>query len=290
MFSPFRALGRLIVYIGWTLLLMPAQALSLLFNLPLAKRLPRIYHRSCCRIMDLELVVQGRQETGPSTLFVANHTSYLDISVLGAAVAGSFVAKAEVSGWPLFGWLAKLQRTVFVDRRPTQAGKQKDAITARLEKGERLILFPEGTTSDGNRVLPFKRALFAVAQQRIDDKPLAVQPVSIAYSGFSNLPMDRDMRPTFAWYGDMELMPHAWRFLGAGTLTVVVQFHPAVTIEDAGGDRRKLAEMCEETVSDGVSVALAGALPAKTQRRFASLRRKAGGKDGGKTAEPSVRG
>ena len=86
--------------------------LCLLLGLPPAKRLPRIYHRVCCRIMSLRLVVQGRQETGPSTLFVANHTSYIDISVLGAAISGSFVAKAEVAGWPLFGWLAKLQRAL----------------------------------------------------------------------------------------------------------------------------------------------------------------------------------
>ena len=284
------AVVRLLFYVGLTLPCMPIQAVLVAIGARASVGFAQGYHRLVCRIFGIRLDVRGRVARQKPLLIVANHTSYLDIEILGALVRGSFVAKAEVATWPMFGWLAKLQRTVFVDRRPTQAGKQKDAITARLEKGERLILFPEGTTSEGNRVLPFKRALFAVAQQRIDDKPLAVQPVSIAYSGFSNLPMDRDMRPTFAWYGDMELMPHAWRFLGAGTLTVVVQFHPAVTIEDAGGDRRKLAEMCEETVSDGVSVALAGALPAKTQRRFASLRRKAGGKDGGKTAEPSVRG
>jgi len=278
------AILRLVLYVGLTLPCMPIQAVLVAIGARASVGFAQGYHRLVCRIFGIRLDVRGRMAKNKPLLIVANHSSYLDIEILGALVRGSFVAKAEVARWPLFGWLARLQRTVFVERRPSQTGKQKDAITQRLEKGERLILFPEGTTSDGNRVLPFKRALFAVAQQEIDGKPLAVQPVSIAYAGFSNLPMDRDMRPTFAWYGDMELMPHAWRFLGAGTLTVIVQFHPAVTIADAQGDRRKLAAICEEVVADGVADALAGALPAKTRLRFASLRKLARKKGSDKPA------
>ncbi|MDA0219422.1 MAG: lysophospholipid acyltransferase family protein [Proteobacteria bacterium] len=278
------AVVRLVLYVALTLPCMPIQAVLVAIGARASVGFAQGYHRLVCRIFGIRLDVRGRIARDKPLLIVANHTSYLDIEILGALVRGSFVAKAEVARWPLFGWLAKLQRTVFVDRRPSQAGKQKDAITRRLEGHGRLILFPEGTTSDGNRVLPFKRALFAVAQQEIEGKPLTVQPVSVAYAGFSNLPMDRDMRPTFAWYGDMDLLPHAWRFLGAGTLTVIVQFHPALTIADAGGDRRRLAAMCEETVAQGVADALAGALPAKTRRRFASLRKLAGKKSGDKPA------
>lgn len=262
MFSPFRALGRLIVYIGWTLLLMPIQALALLLNLPLARRLPRIYHRNCCRIMALELVVQGRQETGPSTLFVANHTSYLDISVLGAAVAGSFVAKAEVSDWPLFGWLAKLQRTVFVDRRVSATATQRDEIGSRLDAGDSLILFPEGTSGDGNRILPFKSALFSVAQIEVEGRPITVQPVSVAYTKLEGLPMGRALRPFFAWYGDMEMGGHVWRMLGLGGFTVVVTFHEPVTIAEFGS-RKELATHCRTAIAAGLAAALSGrALPA----------------------------
>lgn len=275
------ALLRVVLYAALTLPAMPIQAVLIVIGARASVGFAQAYHRLACRVLGIRLDVRGRLARDKPLLIVANHTSYLDIEVLGALVRGSFVAKAEVASWPLFGILAKLQRTVFVDRRPTQAGKQKDAITQRLEKGERLILFPEGTTSDGNRVLPFKRALFAVAQQEIRGKPLAVQPVSIAYAGFSNLPMDRHTRPLFAWYGDMDLLPHVWRFLGAGTLTVIVQFHAPVTMADVGGDRRLLAAHCEQVVADGVAEALSGALPAKTRKRFARLRklgRKAPGK------------
>ena len=98
-------------------------------------------------------------------LFAANHISYLDITVLGSLLDASFIAKTEVAGWPLFGWLARLQRSVFIDRRARSTAHQRDSIAARLAAGEALILFPEGTSGDGNRLLPFKSALFSVADQ-----------------------------------------------------------------------------------------------------------------------------
>jgi 1-acyl-sn-glycerol-3-phosphate acyltransferase len=269
------ALARVALYVGLTLACMPVQAVFVLVGARAAGVFPQMYHRLVCRILGIRLDVRGKITRDRPTLVIANHTSYLDIEVLGALVRGSFVAKAEISGWPFFGWLAKLQRTVFVDRRKSQAGQHKDAIDRRLAKGDRLILFPEGTTSDGNRILPFKRALFEVAKRRIGDKAVTVQPVSIAYARFSNLPMDRDMRPTYAWYGDMDLLPHAWRMVGAGVVTVVVQFHPTLTIDDCDGDRRKLAARCEEIIGEGVARALSGNLPERRRGRFGRLRRKA---------------
>ncbi len=257
---------RALLYLGWTFLCLPAQAALILFGARASHTLPQIYHRVVLDILGLRLDVRGRPERRRPCIFAANHSSYLDIEVLGALIRGSFVAKAEIRDWPFFGLLARLQRTVFVDRRPSQAGRHRSAIERRLEAGERLILFPEGTTGDGNRVLPFKRALFAAA--RHGGRSVAVQPVSIAYARFSNLPMDRELRPCYAWYGDMELLPHVWQMLKAGVATVVVQFHPALTIEEAGGDRRQLAERCQEAVADGVAAALAGRLPPR-RRRFA---------------------
>ena len=257
MFSPLRALARLALYVGWTGLLMPVQGACLLLRLPFAKRLPRIYHRACCRILSLRLVVRGRLETGPSTLFVANHTSYLDISVLGATIPGSFVAKAEVADWPLFGWLAKLQRTVFVDRRTSATATQRDEIARRLDIGDSLILFPEGTSSDGNRTLPFKSALFGVAQIEVGGRPITVQPVSVAYTLLEGLPMGRALRPYFAWYGDMEMARHIWQLLALGSFTVVVTFHEPVTIAQFGS-RKEMAAHCQAVVAGGLAAALSG--------------------------------
>ena len=128
-------------------------------------------------------------------LFAANHISYTDITVLGSVIPGSFIAKAEVANWPFFGWLAKLQRSVFVDRQVRSTATQRDAIGERLAAGDALILFPEGTSGDGNRVLPFKSALFAAAQQGEDCPPVIVQPVSLAYVRLDGMPIGRALSP-----------------------------------------------------------------------------------------------
>lgn len=270
--AAIRALG----YVCFTLACLPVQIVLVTLGARASHAFPQFYHRIVLRILGIRLDIRGRVSRERPCLFVANHTSYLDIEILGALVRGSFVAKSEVGNWPGFGMLAKLQRTVFVDRRRSQAGKHKTAIQERLEAGERLILFPEGTTSDGNKILPFKRALFAVAQQRVNDKPVAVQPISIAYAGFSNLPMDRELRPYYAWYGDMDLVPHAWEMLKTGVVTIIVQFHPPISIDDAGGDRRVLAEQCQEIIGDAVATALSGRLAPKRQRGLGGRLKKAG--------------
>ena len=196
--------------------------------------------------------------TGP-VLFACNHTSYTDIAILGSLLPASFVAKAEVAGWPLFGILAKLQRTVFVARRGARAAEQRDEMIRRLERGDNLILFPEGTSSDGNAVLPFKSALFSVAQVKPNGRPLRVQPVSVAYTRLDGMPVGRALRPYFAWYGDMTLAPHFWQVAGLGPATVDVVFHEPVTI-DRYGSRKQLADHCYEVVAAGVSAANAGRL------------------------------
>jgi 1-acyl-sn-glycerol-3-phosphate acyltransferase len=252
-----RALPRLVVYLSWTLLGLPFQFVAVAMGLRLAERIPLLYHRGVCRIIDVRVARRGRMSTMRPTLFVCNHTSYLDISVLGALIPGSFIAKREVASWPLFGLLAKLQRSVFVERRPDRAAEHRDEMAERLAAGDNLIFFPEGTSNDGNRVLPFKSALFAVAERVSRDAPLTVQPVSIAYTKVSGLPMLRHTRPIFAWYGDMELAGHLWRMIGHGPVTVEVEFHPAVTA-DQFGSRKLLAAHCHAAIAAGVSAAIHG--------------------------------
>jgi 1-acyl-sn-glycerol-3-phosphate acyltransferase len=172
-------------------------------------------------------------------------------------VPGSFVAKQEVAGWPIVGVLAKLQRSVFVERDRRRVATHRDDMRERHQAGDLLILFPEGTSNDGNRVLPFKSSFFAVAEKPIGGRTLAVQPVSLTYTRLNNLPMGRHLRPLFAWYGDMELAPHLWRMLGVGPITIVIEFHSPVSIEDFAS-RKTLAAHCHAEVTAGVSRALAG--------------------------------
>lgn len=255
--SPLRSFVRLFLYLSFTLPLMPVQALALALRHPLRTELPLWYHRRCCKIVGFRIERRGRQSRAHPTLYVANHASYFDIMVLGAQIRGSFVAKAEVARWPLFGQLAKLQRTVFVARQRAAVARQREEITARLRAGDDLILFPEGTSDDGNRVLPFKSALFAAVDTEGGGPPLTIQPVSIAYTRLDGMPMGRYLRPFFAWYGDMEMGGHLWRALGLGKVTVVVHYHPPVT-SDAFPSRKALSDYCFGQVSAGVSAALSG--------------------------------
>ncbi len=255
--STLRAFGRLLAYLGLTMPLMPVQALAVRFAWPLRESMPRWYHRRCCRILGFRVERRGRQSRVHPTLYVANHVSYFDITVLGSLIPGSFVAKSEVASWPLFGRLAKLQRTVFVERRGREAGTHRDEISNRLRAGTNLILFPEGTSGDGNRVLPFKSALFAVAERHPSGQPLCVQAVSVSYTRLDGVPMGRYLRPFLAWFGDMDLAWHLWHAVGLGRVTVVVEFHEPVTIDDFNS-RKDLARHCEDVVALGVATALAG--------------------------------
>jgi 1-acyl-sn-glycerol-3-phosphate acyltransferase len=256
--SPLRALRRLALYLGWTLLVGPVQAAAAALNRPLSATLSVRYHRGCVRIVGLRVETRGRMAANGPTLFVSNHSSYLDIIVLGASIKGSFVAKREVAGWPLFGLLAKLQRTVFIDRDARrEVPAQRDEMRRRLEAGDNLILFPEGTSDDGNRVLPFKSALFSVAAIEIEGRPITVQPVSIAYTRLDGVPLGRALRPMFAWYGGMTLMPHLWAMLGLGNATVEVDLHPPVTLRQFAS-RRALSDHCQRVIAEGVAGAISG--------------------------------
>ena len=255
--SPARACLRMLGYLALTVPLLPVQAVAVMLRLPLARGLPVTYHRLVCRILGIRVRIRGRLAEARPMLVVANHTSYLDIEVLGALLPASFIAKAEIAGWPFFGWLAKLQRSVFIERRSSKTREHKDEIEKRLLEGDVLILFPEGTSDDGNRLLPFRSALFSVAERRIEGRPLVVQPVSLAYTRLDGMPMGRSFRPFFAWYGDMALASHLWRMLGMGVLTAEVIFHDPLTIDGFAG-RKAMAEHCWRIVSEGVATLLVG--------------------------------
>ena len=260
--SATRSAARLATYVLWTAILIPVQWVLLKLRSPAALRLPKFYHLVCTRILGFDLQVIGRPSTDRPTLFVSNHSSYLDITILGALIEGSFVAKSDVAAWPFFGTLARLQRTVFVDRKRSKTAKQRDSIQGRLQQGDGLILFPEGTSSDGNRTLPFKSALFSVAAIEVTEangghRAITVQPVSIACTALDGIPLGRELRPLYAWYGDMSLVPHLWIVAGLGRLTVAVEFHAPVRA-DQFASRKALAEHCYEAVSNGVAAMITG--------------------------------
>ena len=258
-----RAALVLIGFLAWTGITAPIQMILRRVSEPGARVFPQIYFRGVCAILGIKVNARGSLVRDRPLLIAANHTSYFDIVVLGSLGPLSFISKSEVAEWPLFGILAKLARTVFVEReRRAKTAAHRDMIHARLSSGDSLVLFPEGTSSDGNRVLPFKSALIGAAQpsRTLDDAsmpPILVQPVAVAYTRLHGLPMGRHFRPFFAWYGDMELVPHLWEAFCLGPFDVDVHFYPPVTFSQFGS-RKEMATYCETMVTAGVGHALSG--------------------------------
>lgn len=276
-----RAFGILAVFLAVTLFSIPWQGWAVRSGLKRRKTFPNRYHRFVARLFGIRLRVIGTPVQGQGVLMVANHTSWLDIVVFSAAARLSFVAKAEVATWPFFSTLARLQETVFVERtRRAQTGQARDQIRERLLAGDALVLFPEGTSSDGNRVLPFKSALMGAVEATVGAdskghaKHVLVQPVSTAYVGLHGIPMGRENRPLFAWYGDMELVPHLWECLLTGPVDVVLEFHKPISI-DTVGNRKQLAAIAEAVVRRGQARALAGFADGPTPERPAEDETKA---------------
>ena len=206
-----RVIRRMVSILLWTLLAIPIQFVCL--QLPGAGKVhfARCYWAVFAWLMGIQVRVIGeraRQADGRPVLFVSNHSSWLDIPVLGGRLDACFIAKDDVGRWPVISTIAKLGRSVFVSRARGSTGRERTALVDRLAAGDNLLLFPEGTTSDGARVLPFRSAFFAIAEgQR---RPI-VQPVSIVYDRLGGLPTGRANRPLFSWYGDMDIASHFWQ-------------------------------------------------------------------------------
>ncbi|PPD00724.1 MAG: 1-acyl-sn-glycerol-3-phosphate acyltransferase [Hyphomicrobium sp.] len=254
-----RASAVLTGFFALTLPLMPVQSVLLRVAPQAARRFPHWYHRQVCRILGIRLVVDGAVKAGAPVLLVSNHTSWLDIISLSALAPVSFVAKKEVGRWPFVSSLARLQRTVFVDRTRRQAaGEATDEIMARLSQGDTIVLFAEGTSSDGNRVLPFKTSLFgAVKGPQAMGSNTVVQTAAVVYTHRRGLPLSRADRPRVGWYGDMEMQSHAWDVLKSGPLTVTIKVSEPVPL-DTYADRKDLAIQSERAVRQAVHGILRG--------------------------------
>jgi len=208
--------------------------------------------RSAFVILGMGYRTEGRQMKDAGVV-VANHSSWLDIIALNARKRVYFVSKAEVARWPGIGWLARATGTVFIRRDVREARAQTEIFRERLLLGHRLLFFPEGTSTDGRRVLAFKSTLFqAFFSDRLRAR-LKVQPVSVVYSA----PRGEDPR-FYGWWGDMEFAPHLLRTLAArrpGAVTLI--YHPPVAVPDFP-DRKALARHCETVVRQGLEARLSG--------------------------------
>ncbi|HUB11156.1 MAG TPA: lysophospholipid acyltransferase family protein [Acetobacteraceae bacterium] len=249
-----RVVRRFVALLLWTLPAMAIQAVCLLLPGPAKVAFARCYWAVFSRLLGVRVCVVGAPAPHPadrSVMYVSNHSSWVDVPILGGVLDGCFVAKGEIARWPVVNVLAWLGRTVFVTRRRGATGRERDDMRARLCSGDNLILFPEGTSSDGSRVLPFRSSFFAVAETGDGGQPL-IQPVSVVYDRLGGLPTGRASRPVFAWYGDMDIASHFWRLGQSSGLRATVLLHAPVDPAHYP-DRKVLAQAVWRIVADGAA-------------------------------------
>lgn len=247
------AVPRLLLVILWVLLGLTTQVLSFAWAGPRWRAWAiRNWSKGLLRIVGLRVQVYGHAHPAP-VLWVANHVSWLDIFVLNQVAAGTFIAKHEIRRWPVIGWLVAASGTLFIDRSSRRAAQEmSQAMAARLRLGERLCLFPEGTTSDGMGVLPFRGALLQAAV----DAGLPIQPLALAYHHYG-------YRSAFAAYiNDESLVANLWRLLWSGGISVDLHLLETadVALPDVErlGARRALAERLQADIAEVLQAEVSG--------------------------------
>ncbi|HEY5217677.1 MAG TPA: lysophospholipid acyltransferase family protein [Pseudolabrys sp.] len=218
------------------------------------------YYRALCSVLGIRVRVVGEPVRDRAVLFISNHVSWADIVAIGSIAPIAYVSKSEIAGWPLVGTAAKSQRTVFVDRaRRHQTGDAIAEIVKRLASGTSVVLFAEGTSSDGNRVLPFRSALMGAVKEASAraESGILIQPMSICYTGLNGIAMGRQHRPTVAWYGDLDFMPHIKAFIERGAVDAVVTYGEPIAA-DGTADRKAMTKSLEGAVRKITAATLRG--------------------------------
>ena len=249
MIATTRLVLVLAVMLPLTVLLMPVQLVAVWLKLPLANNLPVFWHRLFCRLIGVKVTVIGEISKHPYRLLIANHTSWSDIIVLGSVAPVSFIAKQEVAMIPFAGLLAKLQRSVFVRREDRRAtAEQAREIHDRMVEGDSMVLFAEGTTTDGQRIARLNSSLFGAAEMALrapDIDAVDVQSVTICYTRCHGIPLGRLMRARSSWPGDIGLAPHGAYFIKQSAWDVEIRFGEPIRFTGQYR-RRALADKCQQ--------------------------------------------
>ena len=231
----------------------PVQILFNLLGIKFKNLYPLFFYNIIKKITGIKIEINKKKylKNITGTLYVANHVSWFDIICLGTILNARFIAKKEVAKMGIFGFLAKLSNTFFIDN--SDKGKiihYNKIINDKLKSGENFIIFPEGTTSDGNGVRDFKSSMLECV---FDEKKIInVQPISICYSKRNNLPMGLFLRRDIAWVGDTSMLSAMANFLTSGPITVELVFHNLLEIKNFN-NRKVLASFCEGVILDGIN-------------------------------------
>lgn len=198
-------------------------------------------------ILGINVTINGMPANQLPLLIVSNHFSYLDVFVLGSLMPLRFTPKSEVASWPVVGFYCKINGCIFIDRRPSQALRNKEILEEIVKEKNIVSIFPEGTSNDGTTLLPFRSSLLSITE----NQDVAIQPVTINYTKLNHNPVTADDRHIIGWYGDMEFLPHLLAFTRQLSTEVTVIFHEPVNGKDFPS-RKDLATYCHDTVESAL--------------------------------------
>lgn len=247
-----RASIKLLLFTLLCLIFLPFQYAFIIFRHEKATFIgARFWHKVVCLIFKIRIKRSGEIYKKTQTLYVSNHLSYLDIVAIGSILKGCFIGKEDIAEWPVFSTLAKLQHTVFVSRNPTKAKQEGANMSAALNKGRNIILFPEGTSTIGDKVRPFKSSPFSIVENS-KRQNIMIQPISL-----SLLHVDKktatteDLKNIYAWHTDIDtpLEQHLWNFMKSRGATLDIHFHAPLSAENYE-NRKTLAKACHKVVSN----------------------------------------
>ena len=202
-------------------------------------------------ILNIKIAVEGETESLRSGgyFIVSNHLGYVDGIVLGSIFPVIYVSKKEVRGWPLFGPWTALCGTIYIDRQrkdkiPLLVGE----ITRKLSQRANVLLFPEGTSTNGDRILPFQSAPFAAPLRA----GTTIAPLTITYKRIDRQSLSNENRDRIYWYGDMEFVDHFWNLLAVRSIEVVVKIQPEIETTRYKNDslgRKALSQASYDSIS-----------------------------------------
>lgn len=254
----FRSLFLVFVLLPFLIVVIPLQYVINALKLPFWPVLPRLFHKLGCIFLGLRITVIGEPATGRPTLLVSNHISWTDIVAIGSVADVTFVAKREVGDWFFVGLMARLQKTIFVDRsRRSDAGRTSREMGAHMAGGNAVLLFAEGQSDIGTHVLPFRSALVGAAQHAMIDAgadDVLIQPLTVAYTRLQGLPVSRNERSLIAWIKSKSVKQNIKEILSGPVKDVTIAFGTPRPLRET--DNRKVVTKAAEDDVRAMLVAL----------------------------------
>lgn len=258
-----RSLFFVFIFLPALIVIIPLQALIIALKLPFWSVVPQLFHKIGCAFLGLKVTVIGAPATGRPTLLVSNHISWTDIVAIGSVAPVTFVAKQEIAKWPFVSMMAKLQKTIFVDRtRRAGTGRTAEAMGKHMADGNAVVLFAEGQSDIGTHVLPFRSALVGAAQHAMEAAgatEVNIQPLTIAYTKLHGLPISRNERSLVAWIKSKSIKQNIREILSGPVKDVTVAFGTPQVLAH-GADRKAVTKSAENQVR-ATLVALNRGLP-----------------------------